>query len=76
MNRKLDILFEDKYLFNEVYTFYSKLSHIYSTQYYENKKTDYNNMIKQEIDYSILKSSTELVKIVDCSDRVKQFIKM
>ena len=53
INEKLDKLFSDKTIFLEVYTFFAKLTTAYSKEYIRANNSDYNVMIKQEIDTSI-----------------------
>ena len=75
-NEKLDLLFSDKELFDEVYEFYAKLTKLYSKEYTKSKNVDYNVMIKQDIDYSTLNHCIDLAKMFDCSDKLLQFIEI
>lgn len=74
INQKLDKLFSDKAIFNEVYNFYASLTEVYSDNYKQNNKADYNVMIKQEIDISTYESSLGAGKKFGYPENVKWFM--
>lgn len=74
INNKLDMLFSDERVFEDVYSFYKKLSKIYATEYIKDKNVDYNGMIKSEISDSIYEHSLEILKSVDYPENVKRYI--
>ncbi len=74
INSKLDKLFSDKSLFSDVYNFFTKLTNLYSKEYIRTNQSDYNIMIKQEIDISIYKHCLSLLKDIDYPKNVKWFI--
>lgn len=50
LNTYMDFLFENKNRFLSIYYFYKQLTSVYANDYQSSKSTDYNVMIKQEID--------------------------
>lgn len=74
INEKLDKLFSDKSTFLEVYNFFAKLTKTYSKEYIKENNSDYNTMIKQEIDMSIYAHSLDILKDIEFPDSVKCFI--
>lgn len=74
VNQKLDNLFSDKVLFTDVYGFFTKLTNLYSKEYIRTKNSDYNVMIKQEIDISIYKHCLSVLQDIDYPENVRQFI--
>lgn len=74
INNKLDMLFSDERIFEDVYSFYKKLSKIYATEYIKDKNVDYNGMIKSEISDSIYEHSLGILKSVDYPENVKWYI--
>lgn len=76
INQKLDKLFSDKSLFLDVYDFFTKLTSFYSKEYTRSHSTDYNIMIKQEIDTSIYKHCLSILQDMDYPESVKRFIEL
>ena len=76
INQKLDKLFSDKSLFLDVYDFFTKLTSFYSKEYTRSHSTDYNIMIKQEIDTSIYKHCLSILQDMDYPESVKKFIEL
>ena len=74
INEKLDKLFSDKTIFLEVYTFFAKLTTAYSKEYIRANNSDYNVMIKQEIDTSIYRHCLSMLQDFEYPDNVKWFI--
>lgn len=72
VNQKLDALFSDEDNFNEIFRFYSKLTKTYADTY--SKKTEYNVMIKQEIDQAMLSDNMNMALEYTSSNTVKDFI--
>ena len=71
-NKILDMLFNDKAMFSDVYTFFSKLTSTYSKMVTET--VDYNVMIKQEISTKKFKQSLDLLKGIEYPNNVKKFL--
>lgn len=76
INQKLDKLFSDKSLFLDVYNFFTKLTSFYSKEYTRSHSSDYNVMIKQEIDTSIYKHCLSVLQDMDYPESVKKFIEL
>lgn len=72
VNQKLDALFSDEDNFNEIFRFYSKLTKTYADMY--SKKTEYNVMVKQEIDQVMLNDNMNMALEYISSNTVKEFI--
>ena len=74
INEKLDKLFSDKTIFLDVYNFFTKLTTAYSKEYIRTNNSDYNAMIKQEIDVSVYKHCLSMLQDFEYPDNVKWFI--
>ncbi len=70
INEKLDKLFSDKMLFLDIYNFYKQITDLYSSEY----PTDYNVMIKQELDLHIFERCLSIAKRFNYSDNIKWFL--
>ncbi|MDR0840048.1 MAG: AIPR family protein [Christensenellaceae bacterium] len=73
---RLDELFGKKDVFLAVYNFYKMLTRPYATDYTKTKSTDYNVMIKQEIDLAMFDKCFEMaLDMYPNAQVIKDFIK-
>lgn len=74
INKKLDKLFTDKQVFEDVYAFYKKLTKAYAQEYIRDNQVDYNVMIKQEINLPIFEHCLNMAKTFEYNENVQWFI--
>lgn len=74
VNKKLRELFNDKELFEEIHKFYIALITIYVDKYYSKHDADYNLMIKQPIDYSIVDECIKSLTTYGCPEIVLKYL--
>ena len=74
INKKLDKLFTDKQVFEDVYAFYKKLTKAYAQEYIKDNQVDYNVMIKQEINLPIFEHCLNMAKTFEYNENVQWFI--
>ena len=74
-NEKLKMLFANKDTMKAIYEFYKNLTPFYTDEFFRENGSEYNKMIKQEIDEVILERCVTQMKRFAAGDEIKKFIK-